>query len=158
MYVSRKSGQNQKYYRKISLQRYISFDELDKTVSMTEDTVEYEFDVTLENLCREKKNYGIKKALLDLSDDERQIVKECFYFNGSKKPSYSKPAEKYNISRQAQKRISCDKILLCTKKRSLVTFRQLSSLQHGGPSGIRTRDLPVMRKSIDIIVIKMYNL
>ena len=108
--VIRQFYDRERYYRKISLQRYISFDELDKTVSMTEDTVEYAFDVNLENLCKEEKIAALKKALLNLSDDERQIVKECFYFNGSKKPSYSKLAEKYNISRQAYcKRL--DKVL-----------------------------------------------
>lgn len=108
--VIRQFYDRERYYQKISLQRYISFEELDKTVSRTEDTVEYAFDVNLEILCKEEKIAALKKALLDLSDDERQIIKECFYFNGSKKPSYSKLAEKYNISRQAYcKRL--DKIL-----------------------------------------------
>lgn len=91
----------ERYYQKISLQRYVSFDELDKTISRTEDTVEYALDTSFENLCKQEKISALKKALFNLSDDERQIVKECFYFNGRKKPSYSELAKKYNISRQA---------------------------------------------------------
>lgn len=91
----------ERYYQKISLQRYVPFDELDKTISREEDTVDYALEISFENLCKQEKILALKKALLNLSDDERQIVKECFYFNGRKKPSYSKLAEKYKISRQA---------------------------------------------------------
>lgn len=50
---------------------------------------------------KEIKNFGIKKALSDLSDDERQMIRKCFYFDGKKKPSYKLLAQSYGMSRQA---------------------------------------------------------
>ena len=59
--VIRQFYDRERYYQKISLQRYISFEELDKTVSRAEDTVEYTFDVNLEILCKEEKIAALKK-------------------------------------------------------------------------------------------------
>ena len=52
----------EKYYGKVSSQRYVSFNELDKTISRTEETVEYALDVDFENLSKEKKNPGNEKS------------------------------------------------------------------------------------------------
>lgn len=100
----------EKYYREVSSKRYVSFCELDEAIYREEDTVEYALNISFDNFCKQQRIIALKKALFNLSDDERQIVKECFYFKGKKRPSYSELSKKYGISRQAYcKRL--DKVL-----------------------------------------------
>lgn len=82
------------YYRNVVAKRFINYDDyLEEYISDVEDTIEYSLD-------RKSEIIALKKALKNLSDSERQIINECFFFEG-KKPTYTDLAKKYGISRQA---------------------------------------------------------
>ena len=99
--VIHRYNEREKYYTNVVKKRHVPFSDYEESLSDYRDTVEYAFECAYEHDRKQKAIAGMKKALLNLSDDERRIIKECFYFNGSRKPSYSELAEKYNISRQA---------------------------------------------------------
>ena len=81
--------------KKIAKKRFVSFNnQIENYISNDEDTVEYFLE-------RKSRVSALKKALSDLSDDERQMIRECFYFDGKKKPSYKVLAQSCGITRQA---------------------------------------------------------
>lgn len=109
----------EEYYKPVVSQRLERFDYgHEKTFSRIEDTVEYSLDKKAERFEMNRKISALKKALLDLSDGERQMIKECFFFKGRKLP-YKVLAEQYGITRQAYcKRL--DKLL--AKLKPMVIF------------------------------------
>ena len=109
----------EEYYQTVVLENLDRYDyKHEKTFSRIEDTVEYSLDKKSELLELNKRITALNKALSDLSDSERQMIKECFFFEG-KKLSYKDLAEQYGITRQAYcKRL--DKLL--AKLKPMVLF------------------------------------
>lgn len=97
-----------KYHQSLICDRFEKFDgNLELSLFKIEDTIEYHLD-------RKSEISALKKALSDLSNDERQMIRECFYFDGKKRPPFKCLAQRYGISRQAYcKRL--DKLLVKLK-------------------------------------------
>lgn len=104
-----KYSKREQYYQSVISTRFEKFDgNLELSLFKNEDTIEYYLDKKSELLA-------LKKALSVLSADERQMIRECFYFDGKKRPSFQSLAQNYGISRQAYcKRL--DKLLVKLKQ------------------------------------------
>ncbi|MBQ8135377.1 MAG: hypothetical protein IJ192_13385 [Clostridia bacterium] len=70
------------------------FEKFDERYTKKDDTVFIEDLITARNM-----HIALDKALADLTEEEYQIISECF-FEG-KKPNYTKLGKKYGITRQA---------------------------------------------------------
>lgn len=89
------SDKKDKKYRAEAKNWLISYDDcIGVYLSDVSDTVEY-------SLEKELRSRALKKALCSLSDEERRVIDECFFFVGNKRPTYEYLAKKYGISRQA---------------------------------------------------------
>ena len=89
----------EKYYAKISKKRFVSYDDY---MSNSSDTVISNLDDLMEQKwIRESAISALRKSLKCLSDSERQIINECFFFEGKKRPTYTSLALKHGISCQA---------------------------------------------------------
>ena len=90
-----KYSKREQYYQSVICARFEKFDgNLELSLFKNEDTIEYYLD-------RKSELSALKKALSDLSDDERQMIRECFYFDEKKRPSFQSLAQSYGITRQA---------------------------------------------------------
>ena len=106
--VTKQFDDREKYYQSVVCDRFEKFDgNLELSLFKIEDTIEYHLD-------RKSELSALKKALSDLSDDERQMIREWVYFDGKKSPPFKCLAESYGISRQAYRK-RLDKILMKLK-------------------------------------------
>lgn len=103
----------ERYYQKSTAELLVSYDrDFEEVLSNPADTIECLLDKKCEIAA-------LEKALSNLSDGERQMIRECYFFAGKKRPTYTQLARSCGISRQAYcKRLN--KLLM--KLKSLVEF------------------------------------
>ena len=104
----------ERYYQKVISKRLVSYEQVEPLIpspdsSFIEITVEEKFQ-------RQVAVSALKKALTELSDDERQIINECFFTD--EQTTYTELAKNYGISRQAY----CKRLRrILRKMRSVIT-------------------------------------
>lgn len=87
----------EKYYKKVISKRFVSYEQVEPFIP-SPDSNYIEISVE-EKLQKQAAVSALKKALIELSDDERQIINECFFTD--EQTTYTKLAKNYGISRQA---------------------------------------------------------
>lgn len=104
----------ERYYKKVIRKRLVSYEQVEPFIpspdsSFMEIAVEEKFQ-------KQAAVLALKKALTELSDDERQIINECFF--NDEQTTYTELAKSYGISRQAY----CKRLRrILRKMRSVIT-------------------------------------
>lgn len=91
----------ERYYKKVISKRLVSYEQVEPFIPSTDSSVDgsvIEISVE-EKLQKQAAISALKKALIELSDDERQIINECFFTD--EQTTYTELAKNYGISRQA---------------------------------------------------------
>ena len=107
----------ERYYKKVISKRLVSYDKIEPFIVNSESNFNSSVELAVEEkFKRQTELKALKKALTELSDDERQIINECFF--ADEKSTYTDLAKQYGITRQAY----CKRLhRILRKMRSVIT-------------------------------------